>query len=144
MTSNIGAHFLLEGIDEEGRISTEAGEMALNQLNNSFRPEFLNRLDEIVMFKPLAKKDIAHIIDLLLVDINKRLADREIVIELTEKAKDYVVEHGYEPIYGARPLKRYLQKHVETLVAKAILSGDKGRLDVIIVDLVAGKLQVVN
>jgi ATP-dependent Clp protease ATP-binding subunit ClpB len=144
MTSNIGAHFLLEGIDEEGKISIEAQDMALNQLRNSFRPEFLNRLDEIVMFKPLVKNDITHIVDLLLVDINKRLADREIVIELTKKAKDYIVERGYEPMYGARPLKRYLQKHVETLVAKAILSGEGGRLDVITVDVVDGKLKVVN
>jgi ATP-dependent Clp protease ATP-binding subunit ClpB len=142
MTSNIGAHFLLEGIDEDGKITKEAQEMAMNQLNNSFRPEFLNRLDEIIMFKPLVKGDITYIIDLLLVDINKRLADKEITIELTEAAKGYVVEHGYEPMYGARPLKRYLQKYVETLVAKAILSGDKEPGDVIVVDLVDGELGI--
>ena len=142
MTSNIGAHFLLEGIDEYGKISCEASEMAMNQLKNSFRPEFLNRLDEMIMFKPLVKEDITRIINLLLADINKRLSDKELTIELTDVAKDYVVDHGYEPMYGARPLKRYLQKHVETLVAKAILSGNRERADVIVVDLVDGKLEV--
>ena len=144
MTSNIGAHFLLEGIDEHGKISPEASEMAMSQLKNSFRPEFLNRLDEIIMFKPLVKEDITFIIDLLLADINKRLSDKELTIELTDDAKGYVVDHGYEPIYGARPLKRYLQKHVETLVAKAILSGNRERADVIVVDLVDNKLKVVR
>lgn len=140
MTSNIGSAYLLEGIDENGEIREENEKMVLNELRAHFRPEFLNRLDETIMFKPLTKKDVGEIIDLLLQDVNKRLTDREISIELTVAAKEFVVEGGYEPMYGARPLKRYLQKHVETLAARLILEGNVGRCDVIVIDVTDGKL----
>ena len=140
MTSNIGSTYLLEGIDENGEIREENEKMVLNELRAHFRPEFLNRLDETIMFKPLTKNDVGQIIDLLLQDVNKRLTDREISIELTVAAKEFVVEGGYEPMYGARPLKRYLQKHVETLAARLILEGNVGRCDVIVIDVTDGKL----
>ena len=140
MTSNIGSAYLLEGIDENGEIREENEKMVLNELRAHFRPEFLNRLDETIMFKPLTKNDVGQIIDLLLQDVNKRLTDREISIELTETAKEFVVEGGYEPMYGARPLKRYLQKHVETLAARLILEGNVGRCDVIVIDVADEKL----
>ena len=140
LTSNIGSSYLLEGIDEEGNIRSENEELVMEQLRAAFRPEFLNRLDEIIMFKPLTKNNIAVIIELLINDINKRLSDRQIKIELTEKAKDYVVEHGYDSMYGARPLKRYLQKHVETLAAKVILADGLREGDVIVIKVEAGKL----
>ena len=124
MTSNIGSQYLLEGIDEKGNIKPEAEAMVMNDLRAHFRPEFLNRLDETILFKPLTKENITDIIDLMVADINKRLADRELTIELTDTAKTFIVDHGYDPVYGARPLKRFLQKHVETLAAKMIL-GDK-------------------
>ena len=124
MTSNLGAEALLDGIDEEGNISPESEEFVMNQLRGSFRPEFLNRLDEIIMFKPLSRQDISGIIDLLIADLNERIEDKEISLTLTEKAKDYIVEQAYEPAYGARPLKRYLQKNVETLLAKKILADE--------------------
>ena len=117
MTSNIGSSYLLEGIDEDGNIKPEAQDMVMNDLKNHFRPEFLNRLDETIMFKPLTKANITNIIDLLVKDLNRRLADKELSVELTSAAKNYVADHGYEPMYGARPLKRYLQKSVETLAA---------------------------
>ena len=123
MTSNIGSQYLLEGIDEEGNIKTDAENMVMNDLRVHFRPEFLNRLDEIIMFKPLTKSNIGGIIELLLADVNKRLEDKELVIRLTDAAKNYVIDHGYEPSYGARPLKRYLTKNVDTLAARMILSG---------------------
>ena len=123
MTSNIGSAYLLEGIDDAGNITKEAEDGVMNQLRSMFRPEFLNRLDEIIMFKPLSKEDISHITKLLLNDLNKRLEDREIKVELTEAAVEAIIENGYEPLYGARPLKRYLQKHVETAAAKVILQG---------------------
>ena len=126
MTSNIGSQYLLDGIDENGSIRPEAESMAMNDLRAHFRPEFLNRLDEIILFKPLTRDNIGNIVDLLMKELNKRLADRELSVELTETAKAFVVEHGYDPVYGARPLKRYLQKHVETLAAKIIL-GDQVR-----------------
>ena len=112
MTSNIGSSYLLEGIDEDGNIKPEAQDMVMNDLKNHFRPEFLNRLDETIMFKPLTKANITNIIDLLVKDLNRRLADKELSVELTSAAKNYVADHGYEPMYGARPLKRYLQKSV--------------------------------
>ena len=140
MTSNIGSAYLLEGIDENGEIREENEKMVLSELRAHFRPEFLNRLDETIMFKPLTKNDVGQIIDLLLQDVNKRLTDREIFIELTETAKEFVVEGGYEPMYGARPLKRYLQKHVETLAARLILEGNVGRGDVIVIDVTDEKL----
>ncbi len=124
MTSNLGAEFLLDGIDEEGNISMESEEAVMSRLRSSFRPEFLNRLDEIIMFKPLTKKDIQRIIDLLIADINKRIRDKEISLTISETARDYITEQAYDPTYGARPLKRYLQKNVETLLAKKILADE--------------------
>ena len=140
MTSNIGSSYLLDGIDENGDIQPESEKMVMNELRAHFRPEFLNRLDETIMFKPLTKNDVGQIIDLLVKDVNKRLVEREVSIELTDVAKDFVVEGGYEPMYGARPLKRYLQKHVETLAAKLILEGNVGRGDVIVIDVTDGDL----
>ena len=140
MTSNIGSSYLLEGIDANGEISSEAENMVMNELRAHFRPEFLNRLDETIMFKPLSKADVGQIIDLLVRDVNKRLVEREVSIELTDVAKEFVVEGGYEPMYGARPLKRYLQKHVETLAARLLLEGNVGRGDVIIIDVTDGHL----
>lgn len=122
MTSNIGSSYLLDGIDASGNIIEANANMVLEDLRAHFKPEFLNRLDEIIMFKPLTRKDIGFIINLLVADLNRRLEDKELVINMTEEAKAFIVEHGYDPVYGARPLKRYLQKHVETLVAKLILS----------------------
>ncbi len=134
LTSNLGSQYLLEGIDEQGNISSHCGEMVMNELKNAFRPEFLNRLDEIIMFKPLTKNNIGNIIDLLIKDLNKRLEDKEIVVELTDSAVDAIIEAGYDPVYGARPLKRYLQKTVETLCARLILEGRAGNGDTIIID----------
>ncbi len=141
MTSNIGSSYLLDGIDENGNIQEENENLVLQELRAHFRPEFLNRLDEIIMFKPLTKTDICAIIDLLVTDINRRLADKQVSIELTDGAKEFVVEGGYEPLYGARPLKRYLQKHVETMAAKLILTGDVSLGDVIVLDLENGSLK---
>ncbi len=124
MTSNIGSSYLLEGIGQDGTITSEAENMVMNDLKAHFRPEFLNRLDEVILFKPLTKDNIGNIITLLVNDVNKRLANKELAIELTDKAKEYVVEHGFDPAYGARPLKRFVQKTVETLAAKLILSGN--------------------
>ncbi|MDL2295308.1 ATP-dependent chaperone ClpB [Lachnospiraceae bacterium OttesenSCG-928-E19] len=140
MTSNIGSSYLLEGIDENGEMKDENQEMVINELRLHFRPEFLNRLDEVIMFKPLTKENIYAIIDLLIEDVNKRLADKELAVRLTDRAKDFVAERGYEPMYGARPLKRYLQKNVETLAAKMILTGEVGRGDVITIDVVNDEL----
>ena len=134
MTSNIGSQYLLEGIDDEGNIRKEAEDMAMNDLRAHFRPEFLNRLDEIILFKPLTKGNIGNIISLLIADTNKRLAEREIQIELTDRAKEFVADHGYDPVYGARPLKRYLQKYVETLAAKIILKDMVKAGDAIVID----------
>ena len=141
MTSNIGSSYLLDGIDENGEISTDSEKMVMNELRAHFRPEFLNRLDEIIMFKPLTKQNVHAIIDLLIADVNRRLEDKELSIELTDAAKDFVVEGGYEPMYGARPLKRYLQKYVETLAAKLILEGNVGRGDIIVIDVSDGNLK---
>ena len=134
MTSNIGSAYLLEGIDEEGNIREEAQKLVLNDLRAHFRPEFLNRLDETILFKPLSKSDIASIIHLLLDELNGRLKDRELTLALTERAKAFITEHGYDPVYGARPLKRYMQKHVETLAAKLILGGEAAAGDTIVID----------
>lgn len=135
MTSNIGSSYLLEGIDEDGNIKPEAQDMVMNDLKNHFRPEFLNRLDETIMFKPLTKANITNIIDLLVKDLNRRLADKELSVELTSAAKNYVADHGYEPMYGVRPLKRYLQKSVETLAARLILSDGVDAEDTILIDV---------
>ena len=140
MTSNIGSQYLLDGMDENGNISQESQNAVMEDLRAHFRPEFLNRLDETIMFKPLTKDNIYDIIDLLVADVNKRLADREISIFLTEDAKKYVVDGGYDSNYGARPLKRFLQKHVDTLAAKLMLQGDVGAQDTIIIDVEDGKL----
>ena len=140
MTSNIGSSYLLEGIDENGEIRQEAQERVMHDLRGHFRPEFLNRLDEIIMFHPLSKSHVSSIIELLVADVNKRLADRELQIELTDAAKQIIIDGGYDPMYGARPLKRYLQKHVETLAARLILSGDVGSGDTILIDVENGDL----
>ncbi|RDU23337.1 ATP-dependent chaperone ClpB [Anaerosacchariphilus polymeriproducens] len=140
MTSNIGSEYLLDGIDQNGEIKEENEKLVMNQLRGSFRPEFLNRLDEIIMFKPLTKSNIGMIINLLVQELNQRLQDREICVELTDRAKEFIVEHGYDPIYGARPLKRYLQKHVETLSAKLILQGDVSIGEKIMIDENEGQL----
>ncbi len=142
MTSNLGSQELLEGIDADGNINPECEKAVMGELRGHFRPEFLNRLDEIILFKPLTKNNIAGIITLLMADLNKRLADREIKVELSDAAQSYIIDHGYDPIYGARPLKRYLQKYVETLSAKLILAdqvaaGDTIRIDVLGDELVA-------
>ncbi len=135
MTSNIGSEFLLEGIDDDGNIKDEAEKQVSDMLKLHFRPEFLNRLDEIIMFKPLTKDNISGIVELLMNDLNKRVADKELKIELTDAAKDYIIDRGYDPVYGARPLKRFLQKNVETLVARAILSNALGMGDTVILDV---------
>lgn len=135
MTSNIGSSYLLDGIEADGSISEQAQNGVMTELRGNFRPEFLNRLDEIILFKPLTKDNIGNIIQLLVKDLNKRLADRELSIELTDKAKEFIVENGYDPIYGARPLKRYLQKNVETLAARLILRDGVRAEDVILIDV---------
>ena len=135
MTSNIGAHYLLEGISEAGDIRPEAESMVMQDLRGHFRPEFLNRLDEIILFKPLTKANIGHIIDLILADVNKRLADKELIIRLTDTAEAFIVESAYDPIYGARPLKRFMQKTVETLAARLILSDGVAAGDTILIDV---------
>ena len=134
MTSNIGSSYLLEGIDENGDIRPECEAQVMNDLRGHFRPEFLNRLDEIILFKPLTKNNIGNIIDLMMADVNKRLEDKELTIELTDAAKAYIVEHGYDPVYGARPLKRFLQKNVETMAARFILGGEVHAGSVMVVD----------
>ena len=140
MTSNIGSSYLLDGIDAQGNISEAASQAVMTDLRNHFRPEFLNRLDETILFKPLTKDNIYDIIDLLVKDINRRLADKEIQIALTDAAKNNIVDGGYDPTYGARPLKRYLQKHVETLAARLMLQGDVGAEDTILIDVENGRL----
>ena len=140
LTSNIGSQYLLDGIDENGDIKPEAKAEVMNDLRSHFRPEFLNRLDETILFKPLTKNNIGSIIDLLVADINKRLADKELVVALSNSAKQFIVDNGYDPVYGARPLKRYLQKNVETLAARLILSDGVHTGDTIKIDVVDGKL----
>ena len=140
MTSNLGSSYLLEGIDESGNIRPENEKLVMDELKNHFRPEFLNRLDEIIMFKPLTRDNISHIINLMVADVNRRLEDREISIRLTKAAEDYIVEHGYDPVYGARPLKRFLQKHVETQAATLILADKVRAGDTIVMDVKDGTL----
>ena len=139
MTSNIGSPYLLEGIDDQGNIKPEAQEMVMNDLKGHFRPEFLNRLDEIIMFKPLTKDNIGNIVDLMVKELDNRLADQELSLKLTDAAKNMVVDKGYDPVYGARPLKRYLQNYVETLAAKKILSGDVHAGDTLVLDVENGE-----
>ena len=142
MTSNIGSPYLLDGIDENGEIKPEAQSQVMDDLRSHFRPEFLNRLDEIIMFKPLTKSNIGKIVDLMVSELDKRLADQELSLELTDAAKDQVIENGYDPVYGARPLKRYLQKYVETLAARKILSGDVHAGDTLVLDVQNGEFIV--
>ena len=142
MTSNIGSPYLLDGIDEKGDIKPEAQEQVMGDLRGHFRPEFLNRLDEIIMFKPLTKNNIGKIVDLMVKELSDRLADQELSLELTDAAKQMVVDNGYDPVYGARPLKRYLQNYVETLTAKKILSGDVHAGDTIVLDVKDGAFTV--
>ena len=142
MTSNIGSPYLLDGIDEKGDIKPEAQEQVMNDLRGHFRPEFLNRLDEIIMFKPLTKDNVGKIVDLMVKELSDRLADQELSLELTDAAKQMVVDNGYDPVYGARPLKRYLQNYVETLTAKKILSGDVNAGDTIVLDVKDGAFTV--
>ena len=142
MTSNIGSPYLLDGIDENGEIKPEAQSQVMDDLRGHFRPEFLNRLDEIIMFKPLTKSNIGKIVDLMVGELDKRLADQELSLELTDAAKDQVIENGYDPVYGARPLKRYLQKYVETLTARKILSGDVHAGDTLVLDVQNGEFIV--
>ena len=142
MTSNIGSPYLLDGIDENGEIKPEAQRQVMDDLRGHFRPEFLNRLDEIIMFKPLTKSNIGKIVDLMVGELDKRLADQELSLELTDAAKNQVIENGYDPVYGARPLKRYLQKYVETLAARKILSGDVHAGDTLVLDVQNGEFIV--
>ena len=142
MTSNIGSPYLLDGIDEKGEIKPEAQEQVMNDLRGHFRPEFLNRLDEIIMFKPLTKENIGGIVDLMVKELSDRLADQELSLELTDAARTQVIENGYDPVYGARPLKRYLQNYVETLAAKKILSGDVHQGDTLVLDVKDGEFVI--
>ena len=142
MTSNIGSPYLLDGIDEKGEIKPEAQEQVMNDLRGHFRPEFLNRLDEIIMFKPLTKENIGGIVDLMVKELSNRLADQELSLELTDAARTQVIENGYDPVYGARPLKRYLQNYVETLAAKKILSGDVHQGDTLVLDVKDGEFVI--
>ena len=142
MTSNIGSPYLLEGIDEKGEIKPEAQKQVMNDLRGHFRPEFLNRLDEIILFKPLTKDNIGGIVDLMVKELSARLADQELSLELTDAARTQVIENGYDPVYGARPLKRYLQNYVETLAAKKILSGDVHAGDTLVLDVKDGEFVI--
>lgn len=144
MTSNIGANYLLDGIDAQGAITPEAEEMVMGDLRNHFRPEFLNRLDETILFKPLTKDNIGGIIRLIVDDLNKRLADRELRIELSPEVTQFIVDNAYDPVYGARPLKRYIQKYVETLSAKLILADQVEAKDTIQIVLRDGQLAAVR
>ena len=144
LTSNIGSHYLLEGVDENGNISEEARAATMAELRGSFRPEFLNRLDEMILFKPLTKENISGIIDLIMAELNERVKEQELKVELSGRAKDFIADEAYEPAFGARPLKRYLQKNVETLLAKKILSGEVSMGDVITIDVDGGKLIAVR
>ena len=140
MTSNIGAEYLLEGIDAQGAITEQAESLVMGDLRNHFRPEFLNRLDETILFKPLTRDNISGIIDLIVADLNRRLADRELTIELSPEAAQFIVDNAYDPVYGARPLKRYIQKYVETLSAKLILSDQVDAKDTILITVENGAL----
>lgn len=140
MTSNIGATYLLDGIDESGNITKEAQELVMQDLRNHFRPEFLNRLDETILFKPLSKDNIGGIVNLIIKDLNARLSDKELTVELSDEAKRYIIENAYDAVYGARPLKRYIQKYVETLAAKLILADKVREQDTIYIDVENGEL----
>ena len=135
LTSNIGSRHLLEGVSDTGDIRKECEDLVMTELQAVFRPEFINRLDEIIIFRPLSKDNISSIINLMIEDLNKRLKEKDITISVTDNAKDYIVQRAYDPVYGARPLKRYLQKNVETLSARLILSDEAGAGDTIIIDV---------
>jgi ATP-dependent Clp protease ATP-binding subunit ClpB len=143
LTSNIGSQYLLDGIGNDGEISEETGKLVNEELKSRFRPEFLNRLDEVIMFRPLTKENISGIVELLLGDLNRRLADRQLSISLSDEAKKYIADGGYDPVYGARPLKRFMQKNVETLAARAILTDGAGEGDVINIECDDGGLTAV-
>jgi ATP-dependent Clp protease ATP-binding subunit ClpB len=140
MTSNLGSEYLLEGIAEDGSIREECEQNVMNILRSSFRPEFLNRLDEIIMFKPLTRDNIDHIIDLIIADINRRIADKEITLGIDNTARTFIVDSAYDPVYGARPLKRYVQKNVETLLAREMISGNIGAGDNVVIITDGGEL----
>ena len=142
LTSNLGSQYLLDGIGPDGEISQAARDQVEELLKRSFRPEFLNRLDEIVFYKPLTRDNIFHIIDLMLADLNRRLADKRLSVELTGAAKDHVLEAAYDPMYGARPLRRYLQHTVENLVGRRIISGDVVPDATLVVDVQDGELVI--
>jgi len=144
MTSNIGSHHLLEGISASGEISHQAREAVLSELRASFRPEFLNRVDEIVLFKPLRLEEIKKIVDLLVAELQRRLADRGITLELTDEARTLIAERGFDPVYGARPLKRYLQRELETKVGRALVGGEVGEGARLWVSVQDGSLEVVS
>ena len=140
LTSNLGSQYLLDGIGPDGEITADAREHVQAELRRAFRPEFLNRLDEILMFRPLTRDNLSHIIDNLVAALRSRLADRTLNLEMTDAAKALIIENGYDPVYGARPLKRYLQSHAETLIARTILSGDLHAGDTLVVDAENGAL----
>ena len=142
MTSNLGSSFILEGIDEEGNLTEEARTMVEGMLKQQFRPEFLNRLDEIVFYKPLSRGEITSIVDLMLAELNGRLADKELKLEVTDAAKEFIVEQGYDPVYGARPLRRYIQHSLETMVGRLIIGGSLLPETTLLVDAKAGGLTV--
>ncbi len=143
LTSNLGSPYLLDGIEPDGSIRQEAQDAVMAELRRAFRPEFLNRLDEIILFKPLTRENLTEIVDLLVASLRRRLEDRDLNLVLTEEAKQLVIERGYDPLYGARPLRRVLQSSVETLVARTILRGDLSAGDTITVDVRNGELAVV-
>ena len=142
LTSNLGSPYILEGIREDGEISEEAREQVEKLLKTSFRPEFLNRLDEIVYYKPLTKNEIGRIVDLMLGELSKRLADKQLSVEVTPRAKEAIIDQGFDPSYGARPLKRYIQRRVETLVAKKIIAGEVSTERPIVVDFADGEYRI--
>ena len=144
MTSNLGSEYILEGINEKGEISNEAKEKVNNLLKHTFRPEFLNRLDEIVFYKPLKKEEISKILELLIKNLEKRLEDKNITLELTNSAKEYLIENGYDAIYGARPLKRFVKKKLETLIAEKILSQEISPMSKIIIDYKKEELCIIS
>ena len=134
LTSNLGSQYLLDGIGADGEITNEAKEQVQTLLHRTFRPEFLNRLDEIVFYKPLTKQEISKIVDLMIHSLSERLKEQQLGVELTEAARDYIVENGYDPIYGARPLRRYIQSNVENMIARRIIEGDVHEGTVMTVD----------
>ena len=140
MTSNIGSNYLLDGITRDGKIDERTRLKIMDEMKSHFRPEFLNRIDEVVLFKPLAKEEIKRIVDLTLIEIRKRLSDQHIEIELSAEARDYIAEKSYDPIYGARPLKRFLQRELETRLAKALIKNEISENDRVLVDIQGGVL----